>query len=99
MLYDQMPLLYFAKKYNIKESEIEVILRSQFEFLKTEITSENFNNIKLKHLGKFIVNEKRKEKFYKYKTNSYRMGESNIREIGNTQNRITEDSTKEKKDM
>lgn len=42
----------------IDKTSIEDIIRSQFEYLKSEIESNNFNNIKLNHLGKFWIGKK-----------------------------------------
>ncbi len=53
-----------AKKYNISEKEAELIIRSQFEFIVDELRSRSWCNIKIKHLGKFIVNEGRKIKWW-----------------------------------
>lgn len=87
-----------AKKYKLTDKEAEVILRSQFEFLVDEISNGDFSNIKLKHLGKFIVNEKRKNK-WRPNGNIERMGKSPYRKNGNPQDRVTEVGTEEKKDM
>ena len=95
-LSDLIPVI--AKKYKLTDKEAEVILRSQFEFLVDEISNGDFSNIKLKHLGKFIVNEKRKNRG-RPNGNIERMGKSPYRKNGNTQNRVTEISTQEKKDM
>jgi nucleoid DNA-binding protein len=82
---------YFTKmipiivgKYNITPKQAELALRSQFDFIIEEIQSENFSNIKLKHLGRFIVNESRKKKWqtWKDKSNSSGSKELPTTEIG-----------------
>lgn len=91
-----------AKKYNISEKEAELIIRSQFEFITEELKSRSWCNIKLKHLGKFIVNERRKTKWWDNwdrETHSPRVVQSNNTEIGNKTDRNTEISTDKKEDM
>ena len=46
-------------KYNISESIITELLEFPFRFLTKEIESLEFNNVRLLHLGKFAVSDKR----------------------------------------
>lgn len=47
-------ILDLAKKHNLKPSQVEGVLRSQFEFLLQEMQRDKTSVVKLKHLGKFI---------------------------------------------
>ncbi len=80
-----------AKKYNLKYKEAEFILRTQFEFIQTEIQKDEYIHIKLKHLGKWMVNWVRKYKrddYYKRKANNTGMEQSIITEDRNTPDQI-----------
>ena len=49
-----------ATKFNLKISEADRIITSQFKFLCNEMQTGNFETIMLHHLGKFTVSEKKK---------------------------------------
>ena len=49
-----------SEKTNIKLSIIERILRFQWKFLKQQMESGEFKTVKIKYLGKFAENGKRK---------------------------------------
>jgi hypothetical protein len=50
-----------AKQLNKPFTEVEEIYRSQWKFLRQEIESAQFNNIKIMYLGKFAVKGGKKE--------------------------------------
>ncbi len=91
-----------AKKYNISEKEAELIIRSQFEFIVDELRSRSWCNIKLKHLGKFIVNEGRKIKWWDNKDRQpdyKRVVKSYNTEDRNKTNRDTEVGNEKKENL
>ena len=53
-----------AKKYNISEFKIDLIVKSQFGLLKDTISEGDFKSVRLKHLGMFTV-KKNRFKYYK----------------------------------
>ena len=53
-----------AKKYNLSEFKVDLIVKSQFGVLKETISSGNFKSVRLKHLGMFAV-KKNRFKYYK----------------------------------
>jgi len=53
-----------AKKYNLSEFKIELIIKSQFGLLKKVIENGDFESSRLKHLGMFTV-KKNRFKYYK----------------------------------
>lgn len=53
-----------AKKYNVSEFKIELIIKSQFGLLRESIENGEFESTRLKHLGMFIV-KKNRFKYYK----------------------------------
>ena len=53
-----------AKKYNISEFKVDLIIKSQFGLLKSAIESGDFESVRLKHLGIFTV-KKNRLKYYK----------------------------------
>jgi nucleoid DNA-binding protein len=53
-----------AKKYNISEFKIELIIKSQFGLLKKAIEEGDFESVRVKHVGMFTVKKKRL-KYYK----------------------------------
>ncbi len=53
-----------AKKYNISEFNIDLIVKSQFGLLKDTISSGKFKSVRLKHVGMFTV-KKNRFKYYK----------------------------------
>ena len=44
-----------AKKYNISEFKIELIIKSQFGLLKKAIEEGDFESVRVKHVGMFTV--------------------------------------------
>jgi len=53
-----------AKKYNLSEFKIELIIKSQFSLLKNTVEEGDFKSTRLKHLGMFTV-KKNRFKYYK----------------------------------
>ncbi len=53
-----------AKKYNISEFKIELIIKSQFGLLKKAIEEGDFESVRVKHVGMFTV-KKNRLKYYK----------------------------------
>ena len=53
-----------AKKYNVSEFKIELIIKSQFGLLRKSIENGEFESTRLKHLGMFTV-KKNRFKYYK----------------------------------
>ena len=53
-----------AKKYNISEFKIELIIKSQFGLLKKAIEEGDFESVRVKHVGMFNV-KKNRLKYYK----------------------------------
>ncbi len=53
-----------AKKYDISEFKIDLIVKSQFKVLKDVISEGDFKSLRLKHLGMFTV-KKNRFKYYK----------------------------------
>ena len=53
-----------AKKYNLSEFKMELIIKSQFGLLKNVIENGEFESARLKHLGMFTV-KKNRFKYYK----------------------------------
>jgi len=53
-----------AKKYNLSEFKIELVIKSQFGLLKKVIEEGDFESTRLKHLGMFTV-KKNRFKYYK----------------------------------
>lgn len=70
-----------STKYNIPEKEIEVIVNSQFKFVKNVIESAEkdniptFKSINLKHLGKFVPNKKMIAHIINYKSKKENNGD------------------------
>lgn len=53
-----------AKKYDISEFKVDLIVKSQFKVLKDVISEGDFKSLRLKHLGMFTV-KKNRFKYYK----------------------------------
>lgn len=53
-----------AKKYNVSEFKIDLIVKSQFKLLKNIIEQGDFETIRAKHIGMFAV-KKNRFKYYK----------------------------------
>lgn len=53
-----------AKKYNLSEFKIELIVKSQFGLLKNIIEKGDFESLRVKHFGIFTV-KKNRFKYYK----------------------------------
>lgn len=88
-----------AVKYNITEKEAELIIRSQFDFVKQEMGDfKCFNTIKLKHLGRWKANPYRVELYRKWNndeentTSNGGLLEPGLKEPGNQKNQITNNS-------
>jgi len=52
-----------AETNNMSKSQIKFIVDTQFEFVKTVVSTGEGKSVRLKHLGKFHVIEKHKERF------------------------------------
>lgn len=48
-----------AKKFNLREAEVEFCMRTQWEYLRDKMTDEQWDNIKIKHIGSFKANTSR----------------------------------------
>ena len=53
-----------AKKHNLSEFKVDLIVKSQFKLLKDIVESGNFESMRLKHIGMFTV-KKNRFKYYK----------------------------------
>lgn len=53
-----------AKKYDISEFKVDLIVKSQFKVLKDIISDGDFKSLRLKHIGMFTV-KKNRFKYYK----------------------------------
>ena len=53
-----------AKKYQLSEFKIQLIIKSQFGLLKNIIEEGDFESIRVKHFGMFTV-KKNRFKYYK----------------------------------
>ncbi len=81
-----------ASKYQITEKEAEIIIRSQFDFIKYEMSKfDEFNTIKLKHLGKWKANP--------YRVNAYRSKKRMYEESNTNNGRVLEPRPKEPRDQ
>ena len=65
-----------ALKYNLKESEIDKIVNSQFKFLMMEMQTGLLNTVKLPHFGKFYVSNKKKAYWTEKRLNDKRAKDS-----------------------
>lgn len=63
---DELIRELYIKYPELSKSEIELICRTEFRFIWEKIQSGKFENLNLKHIGKFIVKD-RSRKFWEEK--------------------------------
>jgi nucleoid DNA-binding protein len=61
MKLDSDKLREIAKQYDLTPQQVYDVINSQFEFVAEEIKKPNANSIRIKYLGIFYVEKKRKK--------------------------------------